>query len=62
MLSNLGRREAALAAAEEAVALYRRLATDRPDAFIPDLATSLNTLALHPGTTPGGSERPLGAG
>ena len=37
-LSALGRREAALAAAEEAVGLYRELAAARPDAFRPDLA------------------------
>jgi tetratricopeptide (TPR) repeat protein len=44
-LSDLGRREEALAAIEEAVQLYRGLAGARPDAFIPDLATSLNNLA-----------------
>jgi tetratricopeptide (TPR) repeat protein len=44
-LSDLGRREAALAAAEEAVALYRALAAARPDAFTPALAMSLNNLA-----------------
>ncbi len=44
MLSALGRREPALAAAEEAVALYRELAAQRPDAFRPDLARSLNNL------------------
>ena len=43
-LSELGRREDALAAAREANDIYRRLATDRPDAFLPDLATSLNNL------------------
>ena len=41
MLSKLGRREEALAAAEEAVLLYRQLAATRPDAFLPNLATSL---------------------
>ena len=41
-LSNLGRREEALAASQEAVDNYRRLAADRPDAFLPDLASSLN--------------------
>jgi hypothetical protein len=41
-LSNLGRREEALAATQEAVDIYRRLAQARPDAFLPDLATSLN--------------------
>ena len=40
-LSALGRREEALAQAEEAVRLYRQLAKARPDAFLPDLARSL---------------------
>jgi tetratricopeptide (TPR) repeat protein len=44
-LSDLGRREEALKAAEEAVGHYRALAEARPDAFIPDLALSLNNLA-----------------
>ena len=43
-LSDLGRREDALAAAHEATDLYRRLAAERPDAFRPDLAMSLNNL------------------
>ena len=43
-LSELGRREAALAAAEEAVRIRRVLAGERPDAFLPDLALSLNNL------------------
>ncbi len=43
-LSALGRREAALAVAEEAVQLRRALAAARPDAFTPDLARSLNNL------------------
>jgi len=42
MLSNLGRREEALAASQEAVDINRRLAQTRPDAFLPDLARSLN--------------------
>lgn len=46
-LSDLGRREAALAAVEEAVALYRALAAARPDAFRPALATSLTNLSNH---------------
>jgi tetratricopeptide (TPR) repeat protein len=41
-LSNLGRREEALAASQEAVDIGRRLAQTRPDAFLPNLATSLN--------------------
>jgi tetratricopeptide (TPR) repeat protein len=44
-LSDLGRREAALQAAEEAANLYRELARARPDAFTPALAGSLNNLA-----------------
>ncbi len=44
-LSALGRHEEALTAAEEAVGHYRALAAARPDAFIPDLALSLNNLA-----------------
>ena len=44
-LSDLGRREAALAAIEEAVAIHRDLAAARPDAFRPDLALSLSNLA-----------------
>jgi tetratricopeptide (TPR) repeat protein len=44
-LSDLGRREEALNAAEEAVTLRRDLARSRPDAVIPDLAASLNNLA-----------------
>jgi tetratricopeptide (TPR) repeat protein len=44
-LSDLGRREEALAAAEEATTLYRELAAQRRDAFQPDLAGSLNSLA-----------------
>ena len=39
-----GRREDALAATEEAVALRRALADARPGAFTPDLALSLNNL------------------
>jgi tetratricopeptide (TPR) repeat protein len=44
-LPDLGRREEALAAVEEAVTAYRPLAEARPDAFLPDLAMSLNNLA-----------------
>src|SRR5271155_1979912 len=44
-LSNLGRREEALAASQEAVDIRRRLAQTRPDAFLPDLATSLGALS-----------------
>jgi tetratricopeptide (TPR) repeat protein len=46
-LSNLGRREEALGASQEAVAICRRLAETRPEAFLPDLATGLNNLGLH---------------
>ena len=46
-LADLGRREDALAAIEEAVTIRRQLAAARPDAFRPDLATSLNNLSLR---------------
>jgi hypothetical protein len=42
-LSDLGRREEALAAAQEAVAIRRRLAETRPEVFLPNLASSLET-------------------
>lgn len=41
MLCNLGRREEGLAAGQEAVDLYRRLAQTRPNAYLPDLAKSI---------------------
>jgi tetratricopeptide (TPR) repeat protein len=44
MLSDLGQREPALAASQEAVDIRRQLAAERPDAFLPVLATSLNNL------------------
>ncbi len=40
-LSDLGRRELALAAAEQAAALYRELAAQRPDVFRSNLAVAL---------------------
>ena len=43
-LSDLGRREEALKAAEEATQNYRELAAKNPDAFLPYLAGSLNNL------------------
>ncbi|HEX5717153.1 MAG TPA: tetratricopeptide repeat protein [Thermoanaerobaculia bacterium] len=46
-LSDLGRREEALAAALESVDVYRELSQSRPDAFRPYLATSLNNLSIH---------------
>jgi hypothetical protein len=46
-LSSLGRREEALAAAQEAVQIRRELAGARPEAFRPDLAASLNNLATR---------------
>ena len=47
LLGDLGRREEALAAIEEAAGIYRDLAQARPDAFRPDLAGSLNNQAVH---------------
>jgi tetratricopeptide (TPR) repeat protein len=43
-LSEMGRREEALQAAQEAVEIRRRLAAQHPDAFLPDLAGSLLNL------------------
>jgi tetratricopeptide (TPR) repeat protein len=43
-LSEMGRRAEALQATQEAVDLRRRLAAQRPDAFLPYLAMSLNNL------------------
>ena len=45
-LSELGRREEALAAAQEAADLYRGLAAERPEAFRRNAAISLSTLAI----------------
>jgi tetratricopeptide (TPR) repeat protein len=42
VLAQLGRREEALEAVTQAVAVYRTLAEARPEAFLPDLAASLN--------------------
>ena len=46
-LAKIGQREPALQAAQEAVDLYRELATERPDVFRPNLAMSLIVLALR---------------
>ncbi|WP_432523005.1 tetratricopeptide repeat protein [Kineococcus sp. SYSU DK006] len=46
-LANLGRREEALEAITEAVAVHRQLAAVRPDTFLPDLAGSLNNLSVR---------------
>ena len=46
-LSALGRREQALEATQEAVDIYRQLAKDRPDAYLPDLARSLGALGSN---------------
>jgi hypothetical protein len=45
--SDLGRREEALAAVEEAAGLYRALTAARPDAFRPHLASALNNLSIR---------------
>jgi tetratricopeptide (TPR) repeat protein len=42
----LGRREEALAATQEAVESYRRLAQQQPDAFLPYLASSLSVYGV----------------
>jgi tetratricopeptide (TPR) repeat protein len=46
-LSNLGRREEALAPSQEAVDIYRRLVQTQPDVFFPNLATSLNNFGIR---------------
>ena len=46
-LADLGRREEALAASEEAATIRRELAAARPDAFRPGLAGSLNNLSYR---------------
>ncbi|WP_436533155.1 tetratricopeptide repeat protein [Actinoplanes sp. HUAS TT8] len=46
-LARAGRREQALAAAEKALAIRRRLAEENPDTHRPDLAVSLNDLGLR---------------
>jgi tetratricopeptide (TPR) repeat protein len=40
----VGHDDDALVACSEAVAIYRRLSSSRPEAFLPDLATGLNNL------------------
>jgi tetratricopeptide (TPR) repeat protein len=45
-LADLGRREDALEAIEQAVDIRRKLADARPDAFLPKLAMSLNNLSV----------------
>jgi tetratricopeptide (TPR) repeat protein len=45
-LSEVGRREDALAPAEEAVTIRRRLAETNPAAYLPDLAMSLAARAM----------------
>ena len=46
-LANLGRHEQALAPAQEAVTIYRRLAETDPDTHLYFLAGALNTLAIR---------------
>ena len=46
-LAEAGRRDEALTAIEEAVAVYRRLAAANAAAYEPDLASSLNNLSLR---------------
>ncbi|MEU8951881.1 SAV_2336 N-terminal domain-related protein, partial [Streptomyces sp. NPDC048489] len=44
-----GRHAEALATADEAIAIYRRLASDNPPSYQPDLASSLNNLSIRLG-------------
>ena len=41
-MAGMGRREEALAASEQATGIYRQLAEDHPDIYLPHLAASLN--------------------
>jgi hypothetical protein len=43
---DFGRHEEALAASQESVEIYRRLAQSRPDALVPELAASLSNLGM----------------
>jgi hypothetical protein len=54
MLTGSGRLQDALAAAEEAVTVYQRLAQANPAAHEPDLARSLNNLAVIRASVDGG--------
>ena len=56
-LGDLGRREDALAASQEAVTIRRELAAARPDAFRPDLALSLTNLSNRLAGLAGGRTR-----
>ena len=63
-LADLGRREDALAAIQEAVTIRRELARARPDAFRPDLAgslTNLSSAAGRPGLAGGRADRDRGS-
>ncbi len=46
-LADLGRREEALASIEKAITIYRQLARDQPDKFLPHLAASLNNQSAY---------------
>jgi hypothetical protein len=59
-LKDVGDREGALVATREAVELYRKLASTRPDAFLPDLAGCLDNLDTMLGDV-GDREGALGA-
>ncbi|MCM3920145.1 hypothetical protein ND748_00345, partial [Frankia sp. AiPs1] len=45
--SGLDQRSRALDAAREATALYRQLASERPEAFTPNVADALNNLSVQ---------------
>src|SRR5437867_11286007 len=44
--SKTARWQEALAAGQKAVEIYRTMASERPEAFLPDLAMSLNNLGV----------------
>ena len=46
-MSQTGDRQAALSPARRAAEIYEKLAQDNPVAYLPDLAMSLNNLAIR---------------
>jgi hypothetical protein len=57
VLADLGRREEALAAIEEAVQILGEPAADRPDVCLPDLAMALNSQSNRLAERGGGKRR-----
>jgi hypothetical protein len=60
-LADLGQREEALAAVEQATGIYRQLAEDQPGTYLPILAASLNNQSPSP-SRPGAARGSPGRG